>query len=53
VHHYVLGAGKYGVTQLANVGRLPATGALLVVAPMKLVGGTGSPERVLGLVPKA
>jgi kynurenine formamidase len=52
VHAYLLGAGKYGITQLANVGRLPATGALLVVAPMKLEGGTGSPVRVLALVPR-
>ena len=28
------------------------TGALLVVAPLKLVGGTGSPVRVLALVPR-
>jgi kynurenine formamidase len=52
VHYYLLGAGKYGITQLANLGKLPATGALVVVAPMKLVGGTGSPVRVLALVPK-
>jgi len=52
VHHFVLGAGKYGVTQLANLARLPTTGALLVVAPLKLVGGTGSPARVLALVPR-
>jgi kynurenine formamidase len=49
-HHFLLGAGKYGLTQLANLARLPATGALLVVAPMKLVDGTGSPARVLALV---
>jgi kynurenine formamidase len=47
----MLGAGKYGLTQLANLARLPATGALLVAAPLKLVGGTGSPARVLALVP--
>jgi kynurenine formamidase len=52
VHSYVLGAGKYGLTQLANLARLPATGALIVVAPLKLVGGTGSPSRVLALVPR-
>jgi kynurenine formamidase len=52
VHNYMLGAGKYGLTQLANMARLPATGAMLVVAPMKLVGGTGSPARVLALVAK-
>ena len=52
VHNFVLGAGKYGITQLANLARLPPTGALLVVAPLKLVGGTGSPARVLALVPR-
>jgi kynurenine formamidase len=50
VHSYFLGAGKYGLTQLANLGLLPPTGALLVVAPLKLVDGTGSPTRVLALV---
>lgn len=52
VHNFMLGAGKYGVTQLANLAKLPTTGALVVVAPMKLVGGTGSPVRVIALVPK-
>jgi kynurenine formamidase len=36
---------------LANLARLPVTGALLIVAPLKLVGGTGSPSRVFALVP--
>jgi kynurenine formamidase len=49
VHHFVLGAGKYGLTQLANLAALPPTGALIVVAPLKLVDGTGSPSRVLAL----
>jgi kynurenine formamidase len=52
VHHYMLGAGKYGVTLLTNLDRLPPTGALVIVAPLKLVGGTGSPARVLALVPR-
>ena len=50
VHNYFLGAGKYGLTQLANLAQLPPTGALLVVAPLKLVDGTGTPTRVLALV---
>jgi kynurenine formamidase len=50
VHHYVLGAGKYGVTQLANLAELPPTGAVIVVMPLKLVAGTGSPCRVVALV---
>jgi len=32
---------------------LPPTGALLVVAPLKLVGGTGCPVRALTLVTRA
>ena len=50
VHHFLLGAGKYGLTQLANLAELPPVGALVVVAPLKLVDGTGSPSRVLALV---
>ena len=52
LHNFLLGAGKYGVTQIANVEALPVTGALIVVAPLRLVGGTGSPSRVLALVPR-
>src|SRR5215211_4087582 len=51
-HYYLMGAGKYGVTQLANLGPLPPTGTLLFVAPLKLTGGTGSPVRALALVPQ-
>jgi kynurenine formamidase len=50
VHNQLLGHGKYGLTQLANLAELPATGALIVVAPLRLVGGTGSPTRALALV---
>ena len=49
-HAFMLGAGKYGLTQLANVAKLPPTGAVLVAAPLPIVGGSGSPARVLALV---
>src|SRR5579864_6533540 len=49
-HTFLLGAGKYGLTQLANLARLPATGAVLVAAPLPIVRGSGSPARVLALV---
>ncbi len=52
VHNFLLGAGRLGLTQLANLGRLPITGAMIVVSPLKLVGGTGSPSRVFAFVPK-
>jgi kynurenine formamidase len=49
-HSFLLGAGKYGLTQLANVGKLPTTGAVLIAAPLPIVGGSGSPARVLALI---
>ncbi len=53
VHYHLLGAGKYGLTQLQGLDRLPGTGAMLVVSPLPIVGGTGSPARVYALVPRA
>ncbi|MGH2735457.1 MAG: cyclase family protein [Actinomycetota bacterium] len=50
-HTFMLGANKYGLTQLANVAKLPPTGTVLIVAPLKITGGSGSPCRVLALVP--
>jgi kynurenine formamidase len=49
-HHFFLGAGKYGLTQLANLSRLPATGTTLIAAPLPIERGSGSPCRVLALV---
>jgi kynurenine formamidase len=49
-HQAVLGAGKYGLTQLRNLDRLPVTGALVIAAPLPIVTGSGSPTRVLALV---
>jgi len=50
-HTFLMGNGRYGLTQLANLAQLPPTGAAVIVAPLKLVRGTGSPTRVLALVP--
>jgi kynurenine formamidase len=50
-HHFLLGAGKYGLTQLANLSHLPPRGAVLVVAPLPIVSGSGSPVRALAFVP--
>ncbi|MFC7533821.1 cyclase family protein [Actinoplanes sp. GCM10030250] len=49
-HSYLLGAGKYGLTQLRNLRQLPPTGAVVIAAPLPIVGGSGSPARVLALV---
>jgi kynurenine formamidase len=49
-HAGLMGSGKYGLTQLQNLDRLPPTGTLLVAAPLPIVAGSGSPARVLALV---
>ena len=51
-HSFLLGANKCGLTQLANLAQLPPTGAVLVVAPLKIVKGSGSPARPFALVPR-
>ena len=50
--HYLLhGAGRYGLQCLSGLDQLPATGALLICPPLKILHGSGSPTRVLALVP--
>jgi kynurenine formamidase len=49
-HTFLLGANKYGLTQLRNLDQLPPTGAVLIAAPLPIVKGSGSPARVLALV---
>jgi kynurenine formamidase len=49
-HDMLLGAGKFGLTQLQNLAKLPATGSVLMVSPLPVVGGSGSPARALALV---
>ena len=52
-HSHLLGNGKYGLTQLQRLSELPATGAVVIAAPLPIVGGSGSPTRVLALVERA
>ena len=43
-NHYVMhGHGKFGLTNLINLDRLPPTGSVVIAAPLKIVGGSGSP----------
>ena len=51
VHRLALGAGLYHLENLSDLGELPEKGALLVVAPIKLEGGSGGPVRVFALLP--
>jgi kynurenine formamidase len=51
VHQVIGGAGKPAFENLANVDRLPATGATLVALPMKITGGSGAPARIIAILP--
>ena len=50
-HSIMHGAGKFGLTQLANLDQLPAVGAIVVATPLKLERGSGSPVRPIAIVP--
>ncbi len=51
-HTFLHGAGRYGLQCLCNLDQLPPTGALLIVAaPLKIERGSGSPLRVIAVVP--
>jgi len=51
VHRLALGAGLYHLENLADLSELPEIGAFLIVAPIKLEGGSGGPVRVFALLP--
>lgn len=46
-HVTILGAGKYGVESVANLGSVPPTGATVVVGGPKHVQASGGPSRLL------
>ncbi|HUA59925.1 MAG TPA: cyclase family protein [Verrucomicrobiae bacterium] len=50
-HSIMHGNNKFGLASLTNLDQLPPTGAILITPPLKIVNGSGSPCRVLALVP--
>jgi kynurenine formamidase len=50
-HAIMHGAGRFGLARLCNLDRLPPTGAVVIAAPLKIVGGSGSPLRVIAITP--
>jgi kynurenine formamidase len=50
-HTIMHGAGKFGLASLRNLDLLPATGAVVIAAPLRIVNGSGSPLRVLAISP--
>src|SRR5690606_32238598 len=45
VHHIVHGSGGYHIENAAHLDQVPERGAWLLVAPIKIAGGTGGPTR--------
>jgi kynurenine formamidase len=50
VHKYTLSHSLYHLENVANLGSVPESGATVVVAPIKLEGGSGGPVRILALI---
>jgi kynurenine formamidase len=50
-HSIMHGAGRFGLTQLANVDKLPESGAIVIATPLKIEHGSGSPVRVIAIAP--
>jgi len=50
-HGIVNGSGRYHLENLADLGSLPEAGAYLIVAPIKIEGGSGGQVRVFAVVP--
>jgi kynurenine formamidase len=50
-HQVLNGANVYGLENVANLERLPPTGATLIALPMKIKGGSGGPVRIVALLP--
>ncbi len=52
VHQVAGEANVPGLENLTHLDQLPATGAWIVAAPIRTVGGSGAPVRALALVPR-
>jgi kynurenine formamidase len=49
----VNGADRFHLENVANVDRLPPIGAFLIVAPIKIKGGSGGQVRIFAVVPRS
>lgn len=49
-HYAWLPAGRFGIENLANLDKLPAAGATLIIGAPKHKGGTGGPARIFAMV---
>ena len=51
-HRIVLKAGAVNIENMASLDQVPPQGATLIVAPLRIAHGSGTPARVFALVPK-
>ncbi|MEL6521077.1 MAG: cyclase family protein [Pseudomonadota bacterium] len=49
-HYAWLPTGRFGIENIANLDKVPASGATLVVGAPKYKGGTGGPARIFAMV---
>jgi len=49
-HYAWLPSGRFGIENLANLDKVPAAGATLVIGAPKHKGGTGGPARIFAMV---
>ncbi len=49
-HYAWLPTGRFGIECLANLDKVPASGATIVIGAPKHRGGTGGPARIFALV---
>ena len=49
--NHLAAANVFGLENVANLARLPATGATVIALPMKTKGGTGGPTRIIAILP--
>ncbi len=52
VHQILCGANKLAIENIANLDKLPPTGAMLFAIPMQIKNGTGAPARVFAILPE-
>ena len=49
-HYSWLPSGRFGIENVANLDRLPASGATIFIGAPKCRGGTGGSARILAMV---
>jgi kynurenine formamidase len=51
-HQVLFKQNKFALENLANLDKLPSNSATIIIAPLKIKGGSGSPVRVFGMFNK-